>query len=236
MTFDRCATSRTSTSTSASMKSGLPVDDLQAGDCAFLLGDRVGQVGERCRLVGADHADPRRVVLRLAVAAAAAQRGIVPVHLDEALRRRGKAGQRLAVAPVDRHALAGGDDADDVVARHRMAAAGEVIRHARHQSGDRHIEVGPCGCRPCRARRRRRDHARRTRRLPQFRIGGVHHVLRADIAVADRNIEIVHRGVSSAPSAPAPAPSPTRRPRPGGTPSPVPRAPHRDAAGAAADE
>ena len=43
---------------------------------------------------------------------------------------------------MDRHPLAGGDDADDVVARQRVAAAGEVVRHARHQTGDRHVAVG----------------------------------------------------------------------------------------------
>ena len=63
---------------------------------------------------------------RLSVAAALADRFVVPVDVDEPLRRRGESGQGLAFPPVDGDALAGGDDADDLVAGHRMAAAGEV--------------------------------------------------------------------------------------------------------------
>ena len=77
----------------------------------------LADVGQRALLVGGDDADPggmagisrpRRFVQRL----------VVPVDIDEALRRGGESCQRLAVAAVDGHALAGGDDADDLVARH----------------------------------------------------------------------------------------------------------------------
>ena len=51
-----------------------------------------------------------------------------------------------------------------------------------------------CGCRLCARGGGVGNHARRTRRLAQLRIGGVHHILRADIAVADRDVEIVRRG------------------------------------------
>ena len=62
-----------------------------------------------------------------------------PVSQATSIQRSGVVGelfQRLAVDGVDGHALAGGDDADDAVARQRMAAAGEVQRHARDQAAD----------------------------------------------------------------------------------------------------
>ncbi len=39
-----------------------------------------------------------------------------------------------------------------------------------------------------------RQHARRARRLAQVRVGGVHHVLRPGVAVADGDVQVVHRG------------------------------------------
>ena len=142
ITFDRCATSRTSTSTSASMKSCLPIDDLQAGHRAFLLGDRIGQIGKRRRLIRADHADPSGMMLRLSVRPSARQRIMVPFDLDEPFRGRGKTRQCLTIPRVDRNALACRNDTNDLIARYRMAATSEVICHPRHQSGDRHVEVG----------------------------------------------------------------------------------------------
>ena len=75
-----------------------------------------------------------------------------PGDVEPAFRLVGEASERVAVDRVDRHPLAGGDDADDAVARQRMAAAGEMQGHAGDEAADRHA--------PCRARCPRQRRAR----------------------------------------------------------------------------
>ena len=58
---------------------------------------------------------------------------LAPGNVQPAFGFAGKTFQRLAVRAVNRHPFAGRDDADDSVARQRMAAAGEMHRHPRNQ-------------------------------------------------------------------------------------------------------
>src|SRR5207253_10754548 len=66
-----------------------------------------------------------------------------PGDVEPALGLVGEAFERVAVDRVDRHPLAGGDDADDAVARQRVTATGKMHRHARDQAADRYR--GPFG-------------------------------------------------------------------------------------------
>src|SRR5437773_10429638 len=65
-----------------------------------------------------------------------------PGDVEPALGLFGEAFQRVAVDRVDRHALAGRDDADDPIARQRVAAAGKMHRHPRDEAPDRHRRLG----------------------------------------------------------------------------------------------
>src|SRR6202011_1181082 len=67
-----------------------------------------------------------------------------PGDVEPALGFVGEAFERVAVDRVDRHSLAGGDDADDAVARQRVAATGKMHRHSGNEAADRHRgTVGP---------------------------------------------------------------------------------------------
>src|SRR5690242_5701086 len=94
---------------------GRAVGDLEIGDVAGLLADDGGEAAEAARLVAERHVDAPNMP-RLALAAA------IPGDVEPALRRLGKIGERITIDGVNRDALAGGDDADDAVARQRMAA------------------------------------------------------------------------------------------------------------------
>ena len=59
---------------------------------------------------------------------------VAPGDIEPSLGGVGEVFERLAIDRVDRHPLPVGDDADDAVARKRMAAAGEMKRHVRDQS------------------------------------------------------------------------------------------------------
>src|SRR3546814_1689795 len=61
---------------------------------------------------------------------------LLPGDVEPALGRIGEALQGLAIDGVDGDALAGGHDADDAIPRQRMAAPGEVDRHAGDETGD----------------------------------------------------------------------------------------------------
>src|SRR5690606_27134310 len=62
---------------------------------------------------------------------------LVPGDIQPALGRVREAFQRLAIDGVDGYPLARGDDADNAVAGQRMAAAGEMHRHAGDEPADR---------------------------------------------------------------------------------------------------
>src|SRR6185436_941780 len=93
-------------------------------------GNDRGQARQAAGLVGDRDLEPAGV----GAAAVAADR--VPADVDPAFGRLAEAFQRGAVDGVDGDALARGDDADDAVARQRVAAAREVHRHARDQALD----------------------------------------------------------------------------------------------------
>ena len=97
---------------------------------------------------------------------------------------------------MHRDALGLGDDADDLVSRQWMAAAGEMHGNAGAQPNQgeavqpgagRAWGAGPAGGRPWQAR----DHARHAAALAQLRVGGVDDVLGSQVAVADGDIEII---------------------------------------------
>src|SRR5476649_1453433 len=99
------------------------VGDLEVADVAAALADDGGEGAEAAGLVAERHGDAADMgVLGIA--------GILPGDVEPALRRIGEALQRLAIDGVDGDALAGGDDADNAVSGQRMAAAGEMERHA----------------------------------------------------------------------------------------------------------
>ena len=74
-----------------------------------------------------DAPDPRVVIL-----------GRFPGHIDPALRRFGKARQRVAIDRVNGNAFAGRDDADDTIPRQGMTATRVMNRHARNEAADRY--------------------------------------------------------------------------------------------------
>ena len=116
---------------------------------------------------------------------------VVPVNIDEPFRGRRKSRQRLAIPPMDRNALAGRYDANDFISGHRMAAAGKSKGHAGHQPGHRHIMVWPRRHPP--SGQHGGHHPRPPRRLPQFRVRGVHHVPGQLVAIADGDIQFLDR-------------------------------------------
>src|SRR3546814_14700855 len=61
---------------------------------------------------------------------------LLPGHVEPALGRIGEALQSLAVDGMDGDALAGGHDSDDAIPGQRMAAPGEMDRHAGNEAGD----------------------------------------------------------------------------------------------------
>src|SRR6185437_4466724 len=99
-------------------------------DVAAMLADHRRQAPQAARLVADGDID-------------AADMGAGPVALagpgdvEPALRRLGEIGERVTIDRMDGDALAGGDDADDAIARQRMAAAGEMQRHAGNEAADR---------------------------------------------------------------------------------------------------
>src|SRR5713226_3308615 len=107
------------------------VGDLEIADIAAAFADDGGQAAEAAGLVAERHADAADMGV-LGVA------GILPGDVEPALGRIGKALQRLAIDGVDGDALAGRNDADYAVAGQRVAAAGEVQRHAGNEAANRH--------------------------------------------------------------------------------------------------
>src|SRR5665213_3592799 len=164
-----------------------PVGDFEVGDVAATLADDSGQAAEAARLVAERDADAAEMgAIGIAV--------VAPGDVEPALRRFGKGIQRLAIDGVDRDALARCDDADDAVAGQRMAAAGEMQRHAGNEAADRHRVLG---CLLAPGARSKRHHFRRL--LGLNREDGVHDLAAGMHALADRDHEILaRRAVESA--------------------------------------
>src|SRR5437016_4388881 len=157
------------------------IGDLQIADVAALLADRGGQAAEIARLVGDRYVDPAGMGgIRLLAA---------PGDVEPALGLFGEAFQRVAIDRVDRHALAGRDDADDPVTRQRMAAAGKMHRHPWDKTPDRHRRLGRA---PLAPRPGERDDLVAV--LSIARKGGVDHLAAGGDSFADRNVEILDRG------------------------------------------
>src|SRR5947207_7122702 len=106
------------------------VGELQIADIAALLPDDRGQAAEIAGLVGDRDVDPADMD-RIPVASS-------PRDIEPTLGRIGETLERIAVDRVDGDTLTGGDDADDAVARERVATAGEMQRHARNQTANRY--------------------------------------------------------------------------------------------------
>src|SRR6185312_1086204 len=155
------------------------VGNLEVGDVAPALADYCRQAAEASRLVverDVDAADMR------------SGRGVVvPGHVEPTLRRLGEGRKGLAIDRMDGDALPGGDDADDAVARKRVATAGIVQRHARNETADRNRVLALLAA-----------HCRQRHDLGDARIG-LRRVERVDDlaaglqALAHRDIEIVRR-------------------------------------------
>ena len=99
--------------------------------------------------------------------------------------------------------LAGGDDADDAVARQRMAAAREMNRHAGNEPGDRNVVAGllgaarsvRLGCLAAGAADRHHVGAAFRARLLEAGVDRHQHFARADDARAHRGDQVVDGGV-----------------------------------------
>src|SRR5262249_13119318 len=128
----------------------------------------------------------------------------VPADIDPAFWRFGKAFERGAVDGVDGDTLAGGDDADDAVARQRMAAAREMHRHAGNEPADGDLACtctllvaagAGLGCLVAGARDRHDVGAAGLARLPEPGIDGSQHLARADQAGANGGDQVVAAGL-----------------------------------------
>src|SRR5207248_2315177 len=108
------------------------IGDLQIADIAALLADYRSQASKVAGLVGDRYIEAADMIGVVVVA---------PGDIEPALRRFGEALQSLAVDGVDRHPLPGRDESDDAVTGQRVAAAGEVQRHARDETADRYRDV-----------------------------------------------------------------------------------------------
>src|SRR5262249_9768667 len=107
-------------------------------DVAVVLGDDLGDLGQRPRLVhGLEH-DARGKALRRAVLH-------VPAQIEPALGRILEILERRRLDRVDGNALAGREDADDAVARHRSAIGCEAHRQVGVDAPDRDCSAGLAG-------------------------------------------------------------------------------------------
>src|ERR1041384_3311825 len=160
---------------------GRAVGDLQVADVAALLADRGGQAAKIAGFVGDRDVDPADMP-RLTLFAA-------PRDVEPALRLVGEAFKRVTIDRVDRHPLAGGDDADDAVARQGVAAAGEVQRHPGDQAADWNRGI----LWPALASRAgERDDL--VLRLGRMRESGVDDLAPGNDAFADGDVEILDAG------------------------------------------
>ena len=140
MMRSRWRRSVTSTSSSTSMNSASRCCTCRPADGAVLCATVSVRRPARARLRVSTTTRPTR----------AAAEAVVPVDVEETLRRCGEILERVAIRRVDGHALAGRDDAEDALARQRVAAAGEVEGHAADQPGDRQPGMLPRSARPVR--------------------------------------------------------------------------------------
>src|SRR5579871_2997400 len=167
---------------------------LHVVDVAVVLGDDLGDLGERAGLVDRLHGKPRRVTLRRRVVE-------VPAQIDPTLRLVLELFERRRVDRVDGDAFARRHDADDAVARHRAAVRRKADRQFGVDTANRNRAVaagrfeldrfGALEAKPATFRfRRRRGYAL----VLVVRIHGAHDVGGAHFAAADRRHDIVDRG------------------------------------------
>jgi len=173
----------------------LTVDDLKIAQHAFMLIDRIGQIGQRIRPVGRDHRKAAGIKPQFRIRLA------IPIDVNETFRGGRETFQHLAIRLVDGDAFSGGDNADNPIAGQRMAAAGVAHIHPADQPSDRKPAVFPRAAgtssrssRASRAHRQIGQHPRRARGLAQLRIRRIDHVLGPNRTIADRDIEIVDPG------------------------------------------
>src|SRR6516165_3050300 len=155
------------------------VSDLQIADIAALLADDRRQAAEIAGLVGnrdVDTADVNPVIT------------VAPGDVEPAFRRFGEAFERLAVDRVNRHAFSGGHDADDTIARQRMAAAREMQRHAGNETTDRYRRIAALGPAPSPVQRDDLGLG-----FVLLREGGVDNRAAGGVPLSDRDIEILDR-------------------------------------------
>src|SRR6202167_4210312 len=107
------------------------VGDLEVGDVAAALADHRREAAQAAGLVADGDGDAAEMdVFGVAL--------LVPGAVEPAVRRVGEAVEGLAIDGVDGHTLARCYNTDDTVARQRVAAAGEMHRHAGNEAADRH--------------------------------------------------------------------------------------------------
>src|SRR5215469_7266940 len=155
------------------------VGDLQITDIAALLADDRRQAAQIAGLVGNRDVDPADVNPLIIVA---------PGDVEPAFRRFGEAFERLAVDRVDRYAFSGGHDADDTIARQRMAAAREMQRHAGNETTDRYRRIAALGPAPSPVQRDDLGLG-----FVLLREGGVDNRAAGGEPLSDRDIEILDR-------------------------------------------
>src|SRR5690348_17666432 len=112
---------------------------------------------------------------------------VVPRHVEPPLRRLREGREGFAIDGVDGDALSGGDDADDAVARKRVAAARVVERHARNESADRNRILAFF------AAHRRERHNLADARIGFRRVERVDDFAARVQALADRDIKVIRR-------------------------------------------
>src|SRR5206468_2355062 len=112
-----------------------------------------------------------------------------PRDVEPTLGRIGKTLKRIAVDRVDSDTLTSGDDADDAVARERVATAGEMQRHARDQTANRYRRLVLFHLTPSPSQR---DNL--ALGFLRLREGGVGYRAPGDETLADGDIEILDAG------------------------------------------
>src|SRR5262249_43201960 len=105
-------------------------------DVAVVLGDPLGDLGERAGLVDRLHGEPRRETVRRRLVH-------VPAHVEPALGRVLVVLQRRGLDRVDRDPLARRHDTDDAVARHGPTIGREAHWQVAIDAADRNTLGGP---------------------------------------------------------------------------------------------
>src|SRR4051794_41958579 len=101
-----------------------------------MIGDHLGDLRERPRLVDGLQLEPGREALRRL-------RIDVPAHVEPALGLVVEGGERRRLDRIDRHPFAWSQDADDAVARNGAAVGGKAHRQIRVEPADRDASLAP---------------------------------------------------------------------------------------------